>query len=99
MSYLVSSAREISVLACFRVPGIFIKVANFPIESGRDEAITTKGQETNNWTKVSNYTLVSAGIRPIDPGSHLLKSLEGGLALSNFAPNSMHSLDWPGRGP
>jgi hypothetical protein len=31
----------------------FFFVVQFPIESGRNEAITTGGQEINNWTKVS----------------------------------------------
>jgi hypothetical protein len=31
----------------------FFFVVHFPIESGRNEAITTEGQEINNWTKVS----------------------------------------------
>jgi hypothetical protein len=31
----------------------FFFAAHFPVESGRNEAITTEGQEINNWTKVS----------------------------------------------
>jgi hypothetical protein len=34
---------------------------HFPIESGRDEAITTEGQGINNWTMVSTILSYQSG--------------------------------------